>query len=372
MNEDEIERFDEELAEKNFQGQWTLEMRDEKPGDPPLQAHVWDWESVHEMLMKSVDVISLEELPQGTRRNVGLVNPIYAHDPDKNWSSKTIKASIQIVMPGEIAKAHRHTLTAFRFVIQGQGEAYSTVNGESFPMHDGDLVLTPRGTWHDHKNHSDNPVIWLDGLDIGFMQGLGATKVENYAADQQLADKPEGYHAAKYGVLRSNTGQSEADGNPTPPPYRYPWEEVESRLQTLAAEEERNPFEGYLLEYANPATGQPPTLASILCRAQLLDGGMQTERHRHNTTELYHVVEGRGRTEVGDDVLAWTTGDTFIVPPNEWHAHRNDDDAADAILFSLSDRPIFKAFNLYEEESESQQIQQEWVNETEVLSADAD
>jgi gentisate 1,2-dioxygenase len=59
--------------------------------------------------------------------------------------------SIQLVRPGEIAKAHRHSLTAFRFIVQGNG-ACTTVEGERFMMSPGDLILTPNWTWHDHYN----------------------------------------------------------------------------------------------------------------------------------------------------------------------------------------------------------------------------
>jgi gentisate 1,2-dioxygenase len=32
----------------------------------------------------------------------------------------------------------------------------------------GDMVLTPPWTWHDHGNGSDEPVLWMDGLDLPF------------------------------------------------------------------------------------------------------------------------------------------------------------------------------------------------------------
>ena len=57
-------------------------------------------------------------------------------------ASNTLVANIQIVMPGEIARAHRHSAAALRLIIEGRG-GYTVVNGERVPMFPGDLVLTP-------------------------------------------------------------------------------------------------------------------------------------------------------------------------------------------------------------------------------------
>ena len=37
-------------------------------------------------------------------------------------------------------------------------------------MEEGDLILTPNWTWHDHINESEEPIIWLDGLDVPLIQ----------------------------------------------------------------------------------------------------------------------------------------------------------------------------------------------------------
>src|SRR5438034_1171876 len=78
--------------------------------------------------------------------------------------SNSIHMSVQCVLPGEIAEAHRHTAAAIRFVIQGVEGAHTVVEGEPMPMQTGDLVTTPAWTWHDHYNESSQPVIWLDVL----------------------------------------------------------------------------------------------------------------------------------------------------------------------------------------------------------------
>ena len=78
---------------------------------------------------------------------------------------------VQLVKPGEVAEAHRHTMGAIRFVIRG-GSAQTTVNGEAFSMENGDLVTTPDRTWHDHFNGSQEAIIWIDGTDLPMVKFL--------------------------------------------------------------------------------------------------------------------------------------------------------------------------------------------------------
>ena len=93
-----------------------------------------------------------------------------------------------MILPGEIAGNHRHTANAFRFIMKGGG-ATTTVNGERYPMHEGDLVLTPSMMWHDHEYSGDTPMIWLDVLDISLMKSMHATFFEPSKEMQALIDK---------------------------------------------------------------------------------------------------------------------------------------------------------------------------------------
>ncbi len=80
--------------------------------------------------------------------------------------TNTVHISVQLVKPGEVAAAHRHTAAAIRFIVKGTPNAYTIVEGERFPMFEGDFITTPNWTWHDHFNGSNEPVMWLDGLDV--------------------------------------------------------------------------------------------------------------------------------------------------------------------------------------------------------------
>ena len=100
-------------------------------------------------------------------------------------------AGVQLVLPGEVAPAHRHTQSALRFVLEGGG-AHTAVNGERTPMHYGDFIITPPMAWHDHGNETDEPMFWLDGLDIPIVQFLDASFAEHHDEDEQPIARPVG------------------------------------------------------------------------------------------------------------------------------------------------------------------------------------
>ena len=99
----------------------------------------------------------------------------------------------------------------------------------------------------------------------------------------------------------------------------------------------------------NPATGGY-TYPTMSCEIQLFNSKESTKAHRHTSSALYHCFKGQGRTKVGEGYLEWRKGDTFVVPLWQWHAHENLGND-EAILFSLNDRPVMEALQLYREEA---------------------
>jgi len=164
---DSVALLDQDMAEKNLSGYWSLGMEG-LPSEPmtSVKPCLWKWRDVHQSLVRAGEVISLEN---SERRVVRLVNP--GLDRRCGFATHTLQISFQYVKPGENARAHRHTPAALRFVIKGNG-AYTTVNGQQCVMEPGDLILTPKLTWHDHSNDSKQPMIWLDGLDFPLITAL--------------------------------------------------------------------------------------------------------------------------------------------------------------------------------------------------------
>jgi gentisate 1,2-dioxygenase len=135
----EIEELNNLLRERWVSGLWNLDHA-ERPSDPKtrVQPHLWKWQEVYDSLLQAREKISVE---RGTveRRVIRLVNPGMA---ETEMTSHTMLLSFQLIQPGEVAPAHRHTMAAFRFILQGRG-AYTNVDGQKMVMEEGDLILTP-------------------------------------------------------------------------------------------------------------------------------------------------------------------------------------------------------------------------------------
>ena len=83
--------------------------------------------------------------------------------------TNTIRCAISIYNPGDVAPAHIHSPNASRTILSEKG-GYTNIEGERCEAYRGDIILTPNGTWHDHGNDDDKPVIWIDMLDWPLME----------------------------------------------------------------------------------------------------------------------------------------------------------------------------------------------------------
>lgn len=332
-----LDALHERMAKSSLAGHWQPR---KKMSD--LEPWLWRWSDIYECLMESGEVVKLGE--DTFRRTVQLINPALTEEKS---TTRTIQMSVQLVKPGEIAECHRHTAAALRFVVQGQG-AYTAVEGERMTMAPGDLVLTPSWTWHDHANFTDEPIVWLDVLDVHLARHLDAQFQELYELQSQEITKPDGVSRWALGLTRPTS----VSGGSVAPPYNYKWDETLRALEALAGEP-GDPHDGVLLEYKNPLTGGH-TMPTINCRIQMLRPGEATRAHRHTSTKVYQAVRGQGVTVVDDRELTWNERDCFTVPSWRWHEHRNLSKTEPAIIFSVSDLPVLESLGLYREEDQQE------------------
>ncbi len=303
--------------------------------------HVWRWKELRPQALQAGQLIGTQD---AERRVLMLLNPGIA---GRIATTNSLFSGLQVVMPGEVARAHRHTPAALRFIIESEG-GYTTVDGERVPMRSGDLVLTPNWTWHDHGNDSEMPMIWLDGLDIPLVHLLEAVFYELYPEDVQSVTQPDRSSLAKYGAgaLRPTW---ERHGAAYSPLMHSPWEQSWAALERLARMVEGSPYDGVALEYTNPTTGGP-VMPTIACHIQLLRPGERTKAHRHTASAIYHVVEGEGFSIVGGRRLDWEAKDVFCVPGWAFHEHVNTSSTESVVLFSFTDAPVLHSLSLFREQ----------------------
>ena len=299
----------------------------------------WRYEDVRSLLLESGDLISARE---AERRVLVLENPGLRGESRVTTS---LYAGLQLILPGEVAPAHRHTQTALRFVVEGEG-AYTAVDGEKAVMREGDFIITPSGTWHDHGNESDGPVVWLDGLDIPIVTLLDASFAERYPEEAQAASRPLGAAAARYGCGLLPVEAS--TGGPASPVFSFPYARTREALDRLGASAAVDACHGIRMKYANPLDGgyALPTIATFI---QLLPRGFRGAAHRSTDATVFCVAEGEGRTEAGEETFTWGPRDTFVIP--SWSRRRHEVEE-EAVLFSFSDRVVQEALGLWREERE--------------------
>jgi gentisate 1,2-dioxygenase len=322
---------------------WTTRLVPPSPQDyVKAKPYLWDYDTVvRPILMESGPLITAKE---ANRRVLTLENPGL---DGSHRILESLYAGLQLILPGEVAPAHRHSPSALRFIIEGEG-AYTAVSGEKSFMHRGDFIITPSMTWHDHGHEGSEPVVWMDGLDIPMLGTFGPMFFENYAGDQQLERRPPGDSRARYGANMRPVNESWE--KPESPIFHYPYERSRAALEELRRNREWDPTAGLKLEYIDPTRGGSamPTISTFL---QLLPKGFAGARYRTTENAVFSPVEGTGRVIVGEGAeertIAWKPRDIFAIPC--WVPHRFEADE-DATLFSFSDRVAQQKLGIWREE----------------------
>src|SRR6185312_12820344 len=140
--------FYERIDPQHMAPLWTrLKALVPKEPTPVGVPHRWRYAEVRPYVLESAQHISAKE---AERRVLILENPGLR---GSSQVTNTLYAGLQLIMPGEVAPAHRHTQSALRFIVEGRG-AYTAVEGEKTVMEPGDFVITPSWTWHHHGNDS--------------------------------------------------------------------------------------------------------------------------------------------------------------------------------------------------------------------------
>ena len=308
----------------------------------PAKVHKWSYDNARQYLMRAGDLISAKE---AERRVLILENPGL---PGLSSITPSLYAGLQLILPGEIAPAHRHAQCALRFVMEGGG-AYTSVDGEKAMMQAFDLVLTPGGQWHDHGNPTDTPMIWLDGLDIPTVRHFDASFAEGYSEDQFPEQAPAGDSLNRYGRnMRPLKGHT-ADRRPAHQPlFHYPYAEWRPALDAMAeGGAEIDSHLGHALEFMNPIDGGP-IMATISAHVRLLPEGFESRPRRSTDGTIFVVVEGTGEAIIEGETMALKPRDILVAPSWKSVAFKA---SSRLVLFGYSDKACQEKLNLYKEEN---------------------
>jgi gentisate 1,2-dioxygenase len=302
-----------------------------KPADNTPRAYHWKWQVLRPLIDKAIEVTSMEN---AERRVLALTNPDAVGGRN---TTTNLNGCLQVLMPGESARPHRHTPNALRFVLEGEG-ATTKVDGKPCPMSEGDLIITPAMSWHEHTHEGSKPIVWFDALDVPLHQYLGTAVFE--------PGPPKEYpkSAADAAFAVPNIVPELADGaGRYSPVFRYPRAASVAALASapLARDGSRK------IRYVNPMTGGA-VMSLIDCTMARLEAGVETIPHRSTSNAVCVIVEGSGVSRVGRETFEWRPKDIFSIPHGNWASHRAT--SGSATLFVVSDREVLRRLDLLVEE----------------------
>jgi gentisate 1,2-dioxygenase len=319
-----------------------------QPDDPPLFSGVpvspmkpvhWKWTDLKRLLTKIGEALGIDS--GGNRRTLRLANPGLPFG-----TTPTFWCSIQYILPGEHAGAHRHQANAMRYIIEGNG-ARSAVDGEEYAFGEGDLVLTPNWSWHDHTHDGKEPMIWLDVLDISLVRSLHATFFQPHpTGTQEVRNHPlASYQQWGSGLMRP---VNPIDLNRSNPLLAYQWATTKAAVEA-ASGLPADPFDDTAMEYQNPSDGGP-VVDTLSVRMLRMRPGFEGKARRQTGSKVYHIVAGKGETTVNGQTFRWEKNDFISVPPWALHTHRIASDAGPALLLEINDHPTLKALGFFRQD----------------------
>ncbi len=295
----------------------------------------WPYAAIRPLLIKAGELTPIEK---AERRVLVLANP--GHGLDKMQASAAMYLGMQLLLPGEWAPSHRHTPNAVRMVVEGEG-AWSAVDGEKCEMLRGDLILTPTGLWHEHGHDGDQPVVWLDVLDLPLVFYMEASYHVN--GGRQRINPGRGERAyARGGLLPTPVFGGAARAYPM---LRYPWADARAALESLAADQPD--LEAVQITYANPETGEHAE--NILgFYALMLRPGQRLALPVRSPAMVFHVIEGGASVSVEQQRFDLIAADTCCAPGYSAITLANASATQPAFVFIADETPLHTKLGVFE------------------------
>lgn len=313
----------------------------------------WRWSDYRPYLEKISQIAAGADVAPvefADRQSIVLMNPGLT---ERIQVTNTIRCSISIYNPGDIAPAHVHSPNASRTILTDNG-GYTNIEGERCEARRGDVILTPNGTWHDHGNDGNEPVIWIDTLDWPLMEYLDCAWVDqDYQAAFETTDRVQpvrhvdGYSQKLYnngGLRPTFVSHQRGFSQRLTPLFHYSGVDIRNALMELK-DEIGDPYEAIQMELVNPVTGES-VFPTLRYGAQLLRPNEATQLKRETSSGYYVVMEGEGYTEINGEKFDWKPNDVIAVPNFLWRRHVNLSDK-EAILYSVSDAALMRNIGQY-------------------------
>ena len=270
-----------------------------RPKKSFLPAH-WSYAQAHAALDAAGRYVNTE---MAERRNLILNNPV----PDNFYPTvTTLVSAYQMVKAGEMARSHRHTSNALRFVLEAQPGMYTIVDGNKIPMEPNDVLLTPNWSWHGHSNESRAHGYWIDFLDVPLTHLIGPMFFEHHQDKVEHSD-----------IVAPDS------------PARFPFTQTTARL---AVAPELTPG------HREISLGDP-ALTTIALQVVRLDAGASFALEPTTLSSIYAIMQGTGSADIDGRAFAFERGDVIAAPSSTtqcWQAK------TECYLLRVTDEPLLR------------------------------
>ena len=270
-----------------------------RPKKSFVPAH-WSYAQAHAALDAAGRFVNTE---LAERRNLILNNPV----PGNFYPTvTTLVTAYQMVKAGEIARSHRHTANALRFVLEAEPGMYTIVDGKKIPMEPNDVLLTPNWSWHGHSNETRASAYWIDFLDVPLTHLIGPMFFEHHEEMVEHSD-----------IVAPDS------------PCRFAFTQTQARLAEAAD----------MTPGRREISLGDPALTTIALQVVRLDAGASFSLEPSTLSSIYAVMQGKGHAELDGRAFAFVRGDVLAAPsstPQTWHA----DEAC--YLLRVTDEPLLR------------------------------
>jgi len=298
----------------------------------------WPWSALQPLLDQAVRETTLRN---AERRVLLLGDPAFANAARDPHVTPVLQAGLQMLMPGESARPHRHTPNALRFVIEDGGDTCTEVDGKPCRMERGDVILTPAYTWHGHFHRGASRSVWVDVLDSQLCNYLDAgffdpaSKLDG-AMPCTVADAA--FVEPGYAPLLPDAVASGYS-----PRFRFAWQATLAALDAAPPQ----PDGSVAVRLTNPAGDGAAMPGMDCCMVRI--SRQPTRAVRSTASGICIVGAGSGVSSFGGQQLRWSENDIFTLPHWTWTSHRAESDHA--VLFIVSDADVQRRLGLLRHES---------------------
>jgi gentisate 1,2-dioxygenase len=310
---------------------------------------VTEYRPLKPVLVKGAEIdAEIERLSEGPFRGSRRSTIVHPALTASHSLYPAVSVSLNVLLPGERTRPHRHNSSVVNFGIRGAGT--SIIGGRTIEWGERDTFSTPPWAIHQHINDTDEPQVRLTYSNSGLLDLLGVHIVEETAdldPNQPLGDPDKEREQSERGEVIGDDGAAlltyEQLISPEPPyqaALHWPWEELRVRLEKLRSLGQEYKGRRLCLMYDRTTGRTQGTTSTFFATITIRPAGIVDVPHRHTSAAVNYIFAGKGWSIVGGEHYEWEAGDLMLTAPG-WmiHGHASHE-GEDVFELTIQDSPL--------------------------------